>query len=552
MSFIFASSHLPETRVQRPDELEDEDDDVQPMLHSGGVRAFSHLPAKRAAADPAGQGQLSQRGAQALGRQFQRTEPEGPATPPADGISAAKASGVFDAVRQQLNRDDSPHFMDEDGNLRPRDEARQQDSPAPHDPRSPQFGAGAPPRPAWSAGHAAGADSRRSPRAPSSASEDTRPWYMPPITREDLHPLGLDDEAGSAHSAPKGRPELNDLVYRTHGAPPPKPEFNDLVYRFNGSPEQAKEHARSLLQNVADSHGSTPQLVAAPPQIEGQQPGGSSPQRRDLNKTQQQPATAAPVPGAANVRSQKPGESGADPLTKLKEKIAKSGNPLFIKDYYDEKTPLEEKLLLKQLLLSLKAPEGEKLPLPIANLQHWLNVENRPAAENEGPLEIPFDDLAKFGVMKDGGQKILEYFGSHPDKQMLEQKNMFDWLRSRQGATDGGIAVPDTHWDTQISGRAPGIAGYFGYARPGNEEFYYGLGDATLTGHSSGTKGFVDKNNTAKTQGHIAYTLKDRYDWNKNQGVTIPITMEMIKKYLPKGVPLITPQGKSIQIKALR
>ena len=40
-----ATSHLPETRVQRPDELEDEEEDVQPMLHSGGVRAFSHLPA---------------------------------------------------------------------------------------------------------------------------------------------------------------------------------------------------------------------------------------------------------------------------------------------------------------------------------------------------------------------------------------------------------------------------------------------------------------------------------------------------------------------------
>ncbi len=281
MSFLFASPHLPETRVQRPDELEDEEDDVQPMLHSGGVRAFSHLPAKRAAADPAGP--LSQRGAQALGRQFQRTEPEGPATPHEDGISAAKASGVFDAVRQQFNRDDSPHFMDEDGNLRPRDETRQQDTPSPRDPGGPQFGAGAPTRPAWSTAHAAAPDSSRSPRTPPPASDDTRPWYMPPITPEDLGPLHHDDDddAGS-HSAPKGRPEVHDLVYRTPGASTPKPGLQDLVYRFNGSQEEAKDHRRDYLQNVADAHGASPQMAAsaevtAPsPAISGEQEGPHS------------------------------------------------------------------------------------------------------------------------------------------------------------------------------------------------------------------------------------------------------------------------------------
>ena len=37
MSFIFASSHLPETRVQRPDELEDEDDDVQVVFSNADI-----------------------------------------------------------------------------------------------------------------------------------------------------------------------------------------------------------------------------------------------------------------------------------------------------------------------------------------------------------------------------------------------------------------------------------------------------------------------------------------------------------------------------------
>jgi hypothetical protein len=250
MSFLFASSHLPETRVQRPQD-EEEEDDVQPMQHSGGVRAFSHLPAKRVAADPAGP--PSQRGVQALGPQLLRTGIQALGTPHEDGISAAKASGVFDVVRQQFNRDDSPHFMDEDGNLRPRDETRQQDSPSPRDPRSQQDGPGAPPRPAWSAAHAAGTDSSRSPRTSSPVSDDTIPWYMPPITPEDLDAQHFDDDdavAGS-HSAPKGRPELNDLVYRTPGASTPKPGLQDLVYRFNGSPEVAKDHRRDYFQNVA-------------------------------------------------------------------------------------------------------------------------------------------------------------------------------------------------------------------------------------------------------------------------------------------------------------
>ncbi|OYW73039.1 MAG: hypothetical protein B7Z37_23220, partial [Verrucomicrobia bacterium 12-59-8] len=224
---------------------------------------------------------------------------------------AAKASGVFDVVRQQFNRDDSPHFMDEDGNLRPRDETRQQDSTAPRDPRSPQFGAGAPPRPAWSAAHAA--DSSLSPRAPSSASDDTRPWYMPPITPEDL----------DSHAAPKGRPELNDLVYRTHGSPPPKPEFNDLVYRFNGSPEEAKEHARSLLQNVAaaaDTQDTTAQQSAAKAgaQQQGAPPTQSSSPAPPATGMPSQPQTfpqaqfASPVIKAVDARQDSESKSQAD------------------------------------------------------------------------------------------------------------------------------------------------------------------------------------------------------------------------------------------------
>jgi|GEM_PF-6274080 len=49
MAFIFSTSHLPETRVRRPDHLEEEEDEEgmqQPPPRAGMVRAFSHLPVR--------------------------------------------------------------------------------------------------------------------------------------------------------------------------------------------------------------------------------------------------------------------------------------------------------------------------------------------------------------------------------------------------------------------------------------------------------------------------------------------------------------------------
>ena len=50
MNYVFSSSHLPEEN--RPLDVEEEDDDVQPMLRAGGVRAFSHQP-QRVQREPA-------------------------------------------------------------------------------------------------------------------------------------------------------------------------------------------------------------------------------------------------------------------------------------------------------------------------------------------------------------------------------------------------------------------------------------------------------------------------------------------------------------------
>jgi hypothetical protein len=95
MSFLFATSHLP--AFKRP-QNEEEEDNAQPMQRSGGVRAISHLEeaVRRNPYVP-----LSQRGVQAMGRYVQVVKPTGPGTAPADGMAAAKASGVFDVVRHQ-------------------------------------------------------------------------------------------------------------------------------------------------------------------------------------------------------------------------------------------------------------------------------------------------------------------------------------------------------------------------------------------------------------------------------------------------------------------
>ena len=177
MSFLFATSHLP--AVKRPQEEEaEEEDNAQPMQRSGGVRAISHLeePGRGGAAVP-----LSQRGAQLLGRLVQTEKPAEAGTAPADGVAAAKASGIFDVVRHQYNLGGNEHFMDEDGQLQPRNESRSKSVPSP-----------AAERPSWADEPEVHADHEPDGDADDGHShhevEDPRPWYLPPITHEDLHP----------------------------------------------------------------------------------------------------------------------------------------------------------------------------------------------------------------------------------------------------------------------------------------------------------------------------------------------------------------------------
>ena len=514
MAFIFPTSHLPETRARRPDHLEEEEDSMQqPPPRAGMVRAFSHLPAKEETVNPTGS--LSQRGAQAIGRPFQRTETQDTSTPHADGIAAAKASGVFDAVRQQFNRDDSPHFMDEDGNLRPRDQTRQQGA------------ADAPPQPA------------------SHASANTSSWHQPPVTLKDLRSLGFDEGALGSPATLAGSPLLNDIVSRPRGGSTPGPLLNDLVNRHNPSPGAAKKQNWSLYQNAAGT-AQTAQLLAAradaPAKNEEQPPGPNSTPPRGP----QQHAAAAQAQNAANTTPKQPLQNEENPADALKEHLKKSGNPFFVQSSYDARTPLADKLRLRQLLLSLKAPPGEKLPFFIAHLQHWLNAKNRGPTEQEKPMEYALEDFKHFPVVPEAFEKVLNHYGTAKDSH-LGNRSIFDWLRANpDAAKPEGVDVPDTYFETVAEG------GSYGYPKPNNEAFYYGFGGAPLTVRSSGVKGFVHPNGTVTFRGTFTPELNDKYDWNKGQGTPLKLSpripMEMIRKFIPKDIPVVSPGNDEISV----
>ncbi len=96
---------------------------------------------------------------------------------------------------------------------------------------------------------------------------------MPPIPPEDLDPQHFDDDDADSPSAPKGRPEVQDLVYRTPGESPTKPDFNDLVYRTqppgrrtpaNDNDRKLSDFSKATFQYASDKAG-TQDKTPAPP-----------------------------------------------------------------------------------------------------------------------------------------------------------------------------------------------------------------------------------------------------------------------------------------------
>jgi hypothetical protein len=234
MSFLFATSHL--HAVKHPQMDEDEEDNAQPMQRSGGVRAISHMeePGRWDPYPP-----LSQRGVQAMGRYVQVVKPTGPSTPPADGVAAAKASGIFDVVRHQYNLGGNEHFMDEDGQLRPRNESRSLDSPSP-----------AAKRPSWADESEAHADHEPDGDAGDGHSphvtEETTSWHAPDSLTTGLVPHDHGSGPAANGPAPRVRSLLQAPVPRS--APvQPKPGATPAAQQPSPAPASDKRDPLTIL-----------------------------------------------------------------------------------------------------------------------------------------------------------------------------------------------------------------------------------------------------------------------------------------------------------------
>ncbi|MCX6847843.1 MAG: hypothetical protein NTY98_02885, partial [Verrucomicrobia bacterium] len=171
MAFIFSTSHLPETRVRRPDHLEDEEEEPsaprqtaagspkgersestrmqqpmpraggmqQPMPRAGGVRAFSHLPVRDNPAPSTGP--------------LREDSPRGEIGPIPPRSATPSTSG-------------SPMSEPQDDAPPPEADSDPEDDTAPQD-------------------HA-----------------DDRPWYMPRITAQDLPPQDHPEDAHATSPKP--------------------------------------------------------------------------------------------------------------------------------------------------------------------------------------------------------------------------------------------------------------------------------------------------------------------------------------------------------------
>lgn len=296
MSFIFASSHLPETRVQRPED--EEEDAVQPMLHSGSVRAFSHLqqPA-RAQADSSGP--LSTRPAIPVGRPHPQGDPEADEDRDTDHTPGPDSDH---------NEDDAPRAHDEyaddapwhspritAGDLPP--QSHDEDAPGP---RSADISAS---RPWKNPASDAGLDG--TPPAGRSASRypDTGSFHQPQDIRDDFHSPSV------AGTSAWGKPAAQNHADLTQGL-----SFEKRGTQETFAMQQYQGEGGGGPSSLQGSQASLRAIAAAQQQAQGftPQPQGGRPaaQQHALAKAQNpaanpaKKAPAAPESQAVNSENQ--------------------------------------------------------------------------------------------------------------------------------------------------------------------------------------------------------------------------------------------------------
>ncbi|MCX6847942.1 MAG: hypothetical protein NTY98_03385 [Verrucomicrobia bacterium] len=249
MAFIFSTSHLPETRVSRPDHLEEEDDEdgmQQPMPRAGGVRAFSHLPVRDNPAPSTSP--------------LREDSPRGEIGP----IPPRSATPTSPAPTRMEDQDDPPPS-----------EANPEHDTTPQD-------------------HA-----------------DDRPWYMPRITTQDLPPQDHDEDANAPSPKPwenttrssgfNGAPpaDRSTSSTRTSGFSPSPQDLRDAFH--SPTPDSTTREASAQDSRPALTRGRIFEKRSAPAAFLMQQmakgPSGPPPQQRLQESQRSIAARQQPVRG---------------------------------------------------------------------------------------------------------------------------------------------------------------------------------------------------------------------------------------------------------------
>ncbi|WP_395735273.1 hypothetical protein [Prosthecobacter sp.] len=318
MAFIFSTSHLPETRVRRPDQLEEEEDEdvmQQPPPRVGGVRAFSHLPQPvRAQADSSGP--LSTRPATPVGSPRPYVDPE------ADfGTDGDRDTDHAPGPDSDHEDNDAPRAHDAYAHDTPWHQPRITAQDRPPQVRDEDETGSQLNRPVRDSSF----DDAHSAERSTSTTRDNSFSPSPQKLRDDFHsPTREATAQDSTLALPRGRifEKRQPPGYRGQGTglfqnPADKADYHDLVYHPRSSPEDEENQRSGFFQNVADTRDTrqAPSSAKAPQTIS------------QSSKTGEQAPTSKPAQSTVPQRPPPAGQPRDLPLTTedLEELYTKEG-----------------------------------------------------------------------------------------------------------------------------------------------------------------------------------------------------------------------------------